>query len=113
LSPNLEEVCALVLKKVTPAPDERRKLLGLTRRLIKRIKNSAKENNLEISIRLEGSLAKDTWIRNDVDIDLFMGFSPEVERKRFEKVSLEIARKAAEGYEQKERFSEHPIRSMY
>jgi tRNA nucleotidyltransferase (CCA-adding enzyme) len=108
LSSIFEEICTRVLKKVTPEPGERQRLQDLTWRLIKRTETSAKENNLEVSVRLEGSLAKDTWLSNDVDIDLFMGFSPEVGRKRFEKVALEIARKVAEGHEQKERFAEHP-----
>jgi tRNA nucleotidyltransferase (CCA-adding enzyme) len=101
LSSIFEEICTRVLKKVTPEPGERQRLQDLTWRLIKRTETSAKENNLEVSVRLEGSLAKDTWLSNDVDIDLFMGFSPEVGRKRFEKVALEIARKVADAMNRK------------
>ena len=108
MSSIFEEICTHVLKKVTPKPPERERLQNLARRLIKKTETSAKENGLKISIRLEGSLAKDTWLSNDVDIDLFMGFSPGVEREMFEKVAMEIARKVTEGYEQKERFAEHP-----
>ena len=59
-------------------------------------------------MRVEGSVAKDTWLSENPDIDIFMRLPTSIPRKNLGEVGLKIAKKAAEGYVQLERFAEHP-----
>jgi len=104
----LEKVCAEVLEEVTPSRREREHILALAEELRKKVKAAAKEARVEAEVRVEGSVAKDTWLSEKPDIDVFMRVPTTMPREAFGTVCLEIARKATEGYRQVERFAEHP-----
>ncbi len=104
----LEEVCVDVLNRVTPTPGERKRILALTEELMKKVAVGAKEANLDAEVRIEGSVAKDTWLSEEPDIDIFMRVPTTVPREAFGTICLNIAKKATEGYKQVERFAEHP-----
>jgi tRNA nucleotidyltransferase (CCA-adding enzyme) len=63
---------------------------------------------IEAVVRVEGSLAKDTWLSEDPDIDVFMRVSPSIPRSQLGELALRIARRATAGARQVERFAEHP-----
>jgi len=108
MSSPLEEVCAEVLKRVTPAATERKQVLSLATRLVEKVREEAKEKGVETEVRVEGSVAKNTWLRDCSEIDVFMRVPTTMSREAFGTVCLEIAKKATEGYKQIERFAEHP-----
>jgi len=108
MSSPLEEVCAEVLKRVTPSGSERKQVLSLATRLVEKVREEAKEKRVEAEVRVEGSVAKNTWLRDCPEIDVFMRVSTSMPREAFGTVCLEIAKEAAEGYRQIERFAEHP-----
>ncbi|MEM2254988.1 MAG: nucleotidyltransferase domain-containing protein, partial [Candidatus Bathyarchaeia archaeon] len=68
----LETVCKTVLEKITPKPEERRKIEDLARRLEKSVTEAAERFGVKATVRLEGSVAKDTWLSGEPDIDIFM-----------------------------------------
>jgi tRNA nucleotidyltransferase (CCA-adding enzyme) len=105
---SLEEICAQVLKRVTPSESERKKVQELARKLTEEVERAAKEKQLEAVVRVEGSVAKNTWLRDCPEIDVFMQVPVTTPREAFGTVCLEIAKKATEGYRQIERFAEHP-----
>jgi len=102
------KVCATVLKEVTPDNRERARIEALAKKLEKKIVSASKELGVEVDVRVEGSVAKDTWLSEEPDIDIFMRVSTIIPRKSLGDVCLEIARKATEGSKQIERFAEHP-----
>jgi tRNA nucleotidyltransferase (CCA-adding enzyme) len=104
----LEEICAEVLKRVNPSESERKKVQALAKKLTEKVKEEAKEKKVKTEIRVEGSVAKNTWLRDCPEIDIFMRVPTTMPREAFGTVCLEIAKKAIEGYEQIERFAEHP-----
>jgi len=104
----LEEICAEVLKRVTPSGSEREQVLSLAKRLVEKVREEAKEKGVETEIRVEGSVAKNTWLRDDPEIDIFMRVPTTMPREAFGTVCLQIAKRATEGYKQIERFAEHP-----
>jgi len=104
----LEEICADVLKKITPSRKKKEHILTLAKTLTEKVRNAAKEAEIEAEVRVEGSVAKDTWLREEPDIDIFMRVPTSMPREAFGTVCLEIARKATEGFKQIERFAEHP-----
>ena len=72
------------------------------------MREAAKEAGVEAEVRVEGSVAKDTWLGEEPDIDVFMRVPTTMPREAFGTVCLEIARKATDGFKQIERFAEHP-----
>jgi tRNA nucleotidyltransferase (CCA-adding enzyme) len=104
----LEEIIAEVLKSVTPNSVNRKCVLSLANRLIRKVREVAKERGVEAKIRVEGSVAKDTWLRQEPEIDIFMRIPKTMPREAFGTVCLEIARNATKGLKQIERFAEHP-----
>ncbi len=108
MSPTLEKICTEVLKKITPSSEERKRILELAEELKKKVMTAAEEEGIEAKVRVEGSVAKDTWLSEEPDIDIFMRVPTTIPREEFGKTCLKIARKATKGFKQVERFAEHP-----
>ncbi|MDI6805959.1 MAG: CCA tRNA nucleotidyltransferase [Candidatus Bathyarchaeia archaeon] len=104
----IEKLCATVLKKVTPKKAQRIKVEALAKKLEGKVAETAKALGVEAQVRIEGSVAKDTWLSEDPEIDIFMRVPTTIPRKSLGDVCLKIARKATEGSKQIERFAEHP-----
>jgi tRNA nucleotidyltransferase (CCA-adding enzyme) len=108
LATSIEEIRAEVLKRTNPSESERKKVQELAKKLTSDVEKEAKQRKLEADVRVEGSVAKNTWLRDCPEIDVFIQVPKTVHREAFETVCLEIGKKATEGYEQIERFAEHP-----
>ena len=104
----IENVCATVLERVTPKKGERAKIEALAKELEKKIVSASERLGIKTKVRLEGSVAKDTWLSEEPEIDIFMRIPKTIPRKSLGDVCLKIARKATEGSKQIERFAEHP-----
>ena len=108
MSPTLEKICEEVSKKVTPSSEERRRILELAEDLKKKVMTAAEEEGIKTKVRVEGSVAKNTWLSEEPDIDIFMRVPTIIPREEFGTTCMKIARKATEGFKQVERFAEHP-----
>lgn len=108
MASKLETLLSEVLKEATPSLEERRHVLTLAKKLSERVEEAAKKARVDIEVRVEGSIAKDTWSRELPDIDIFMRVPPDVPRESFGTVYLDIAKEATADAEQFERFAEHP-----
>ena len=104
----LEKVCSDVLEKIKPKPEEREKIEVLAKALEKKVAEAAAEYGVKATVRLEGSVAKDTWLSGEPDIDIFMRLPKSIPRTSLGETALKIARKATQGAKQVERFAEHP-----
>jgi tRNA nucleotidyltransferase (CCA-adding enzyme) len=104
----LEELIAEILKKVTPNSEGREHVISLANSLTKKVREAAEEKGVEAEVRIEGSVAKDTWLKEEPEIDIFMRLPKTMPREAFGTVCLEIARNATKGFRQIERFAEHP-----
>ena len=104
----LEEIFSQVLKRVNPSESEQKNVQELAKELIKKVEEAARERGVDAEVRVEGSVAKNTWLRDCPEIDVFMQVSTTTPKEAFRTVFLEIAKKATEGYTQIERFAEHP-----
>ncbi len=108
MSSKLNTVLATVLKKITPNEKEKREVSSLAETLVKKVRAAAKEARLDAKIRVEGSVAKDTWLKTEPEIDIFMQSPPSTPREMFGTVCLDVAKKATKDSKQVERFAEHP-----
>jgi tRNA nucleotidyltransferase (CCA-adding enzyme) len=106
-----EQITAIskrVLQKISPQKEERLKVETLSRRLEEKIAAVCKAEGIAATVRVEGSVAKDTWLSGNPDIDVFIRLPTSIPRRNFGDVGLKIAKKAAGDAEQLERFAEHP-----
>lgn len=105
---NLEKILATARRETTPSNQERKKVLLTTESLVEKVKKEAKKAGIDAKVRVEGSVAKDTWLRREPDIDIFMRLPTTTPREAFGTVCLKIAKAATKGSKQVERFAEHP-----
>ena len=97
-----------ILGKITPAKEDRVKVDAITRELELKVSLACKEAGVSAIVRVEGSVAKDTWLKENPDIDIFMRLPISIPRKSLGDIALRIAKNAAGSYKQIERFAEHP-----
>jgi tRNA nucleotidyltransferase (CCA-adding enzyme) len=97
-----------VLKKIAPSEADRAKMDSLAKELELKVSAACEEFGVEAVVRVEGSFAKNTWLKEDPDVDVFMRLPSTVPRKSLGEIALKIARKATAGARQVERFAEHP-----
>jgi len=104
----LESALSKVLKKITPSHEEKKQILALAEELKQRVEEVAQKRGLDVTVRVEGSVAKNTWLRESPDIDIFMQVPPTVRREALGTTYLRIAKEAMADTKQIERFAEHP-----
>jgi tRNA nucleotidyltransferase (CCA-adding enzyme) len=109
----IADLTSKVLEKISPTKEDYKKVRVLTRELEEKIRLACKEEGIEAIVRVEGSVAKDTWLRENPDIDIFVRLPTSIPRKNLGDVGLKIAKKAAGGAEQVERFAEHPYLQIF
>jgi tRNA nucleotidyltransferase (CCA-adding enzyme) len=102
-----------ILEKITPRKEEYAKINALSRELEQKITLACRQEGVEAIVRVEGSIAKDTWLSENPDIDIFMRLPTSIPRKNLGDIGLKIAKKAADDAEQLERFAEHPYLEVF
>ena len=101
-----------VLRRITPSFAERRRLNKVVLELLDRVKEEIERENIRAVPKLVGSVAKDTYLRDSIDIDIFLLFPPNTPRKEMERKGLLIGKRILKEHE--ERYAEHPyIRGKY
>lgn len=109
----INSVSKQILRRITPTEEERIRVNALSRRLEQEIAAACKRESVPATVRVEGSVAKDTWISENPDIDIFMRLPTSIPRKNLGQVGLKIAKDAAGDAEQLERFAEHPYLEIF
>jgi tRNA nucleotidyltransferase (CCA-adding enzyme) len=102
-----------VLGRITPKPEEQAKVDALRHKLEQKISDACRSEGVNAIVRVEGSVAKDTWLSENPDIDVFMRLPTSIPRKNLGDIGLRIAKKAAGNAEQLERFAEHPYLEVF
>ena len=110
--PGSELIEIKVLKRITPDASEKKQIERVIEALKEQVNKEIKKTKIPITIELVGSIAKDTYIRTSVDIDLFLVFPTTVSREILQEKGLMIGRAILE--QQEECFAEHPyVRGMF
>ena len=107
MASSLRRVVEDVLAQIVPREEDRKKVESTAELVQTLLGNEVKESGLNIDIEVGGSVAKNTWLRDDVDIDLFMLFPTSIDKRRLGEHGLSIAKKAVQIYPQRERYAEH------
>ena len=99
-----------VVKQLVPSTQEAASEQKMARSLITRIK---KMNGPHVNVALAGSLARNTHLRGDRDIDIFVFYPPSLKREKFEKEGLKLGHTVFGKNFHEEAYSEHPyVRGM-
>jgi tRNA nucleotidyltransferase (CCA-adding enzyme) len=102
-----------ILQRITPNQDERARINALSHKLEQEIQQACQAEGVAAKVRVEGSVAKDTYLRENPDIDVFMRLPTSIPRKNLGDIGLKIAKKAAGEAEQVERYAEHPYLEIF
>lgn len=107
---NIEEVTVKVLRKIRPSLVESEKLMRLANELLGVVKSLSSNYEGIVDVRLEGSVAKGTWIRGREEVDIFVQFSKDVDKGKLEKTILEVGNIVIKkfGGKTEVRYAEHP-----
>jgi tRNA nucleotidyltransferase (CCA-adding enzyme) len=100
-----------VLKKITPSTDDRKKLEKIIVELKEKLKLEIKKRDLPVIIKLVGSTAKDTYLKNNLDIDYFLLYPTKFDKKDIAKNTLSIGEEILTDTE--ESYAEHPYLRGY
>ena len=95
-----------VIGLITPAPEDRKKLEETIKDLKKQVNKEIIKKKLPASIEIVGSTAKDTYLKNNLDIDLFLMFPTTFSKEDIGHNALVIGRKLLNNTE--ECYAEHP-----
>jgi len=95
-----------ILEKITPTKEYRLKLESTIKNIKLQLGKEIRERNLPASIELVGSTAKDTYLKNDLDIDFFLKFPANIPKEEIAKNTLLIGKKILK--ETEESYAEHP-----
>jgi tRNA nucleotidyltransferase (CCA-adding enzyme) len=108
LNKKIEKIISEVKRRIAPNEKHRRHVLKLAEKFRGKVEEEIRKRKLSAEVRLQGSIAKDTWLKDDADIDIFMLLPEETPKEALGRVYLEAARASLKGYKIVERFAEHP-----
>jgi len=109
---SIEQIESKVIDKIIPTEKDKRVLQDVVDTLLDIIKKELSSRNLPAYTEIVGSIAKDTFLRNNLDIDLFLVFPTSFSKEDIGKIALDIGRKILDDTE--ECYAEHPyIRGYY
>lgn len=93
---------------VEPSIDDRRRIGYIADTYTKRVKDIAAGYREVSNVVLVGSYAKDTWLAESVDIDIFLKIRQEVDEERFEQVAMDVGLRALHDINPYLRYAQHP-----
>jgi tRNA nucleotidyltransferase (CCA-adding enzyme) len=105
-----EEIIEYVLKKIKPSEKDLEEINSLASKIINKCKEKCIKNNLETEVILSGSTAKNTWLKNLGEIDVFILFNKSLDEKKIEEYIIKIGKEAIKDLNgiYRLRYAEHP-----
>ncbi|WP_430515197.1 CCA tRNA nucleotidyltransferase [Pyrococcus woesei] len=112
---DIEDVIEEVLQKIVPSEEEKRFIKTLMEEIKEKAKETIEELNLNAKPYFVGSLAKDTYLAGDHDVDLFIAFPLDTGLEELKEKGLEIGKALGNKLGKYEiAYAEHPyVRAKY
>lgn len=95
-----------ILEKITPSKEYKKRIKEIVKEIEKSIAQEIINRNLPATIELVGSIAKDTYLKDDLDIDFFIKFPTKYKKELIGKNALSIGKNILTATE--ESYAEHP-----
>ena len=107
-----EEIIKEVLERIVPSKEEEEEIERAVSEIEDRISIEARKRGLEVEVMLVGSIAKGTYLKNSLDIDIFILFPSGYPKDEMRDHSLAIGKEVLQDW--KIQYAEHPyIRGKY
>ncbi|MCK4319631.1 CCA tRNA nucleotidyltransferase [Candidatus Micrarchaeota archaeon] len=104
----MEKILKTVLKKISPGKKEIEEIEGIKRKIMKKI-----ELPKGTKLVATGSVAKETFIKGEKDLDLFALFPKKYSKERMFRVLKKAVEKAFPKERKEEGYAEHPYIKLY
>lgn len=100
----------LILKDIKPSLDEKNKINNVSSKLINFLNKTCMEEGIDAKIALVGSVAKNTALKGKSDIDIFMAFPLDTDKKYLKEMGLYLAHKCSDEFDgvASHHFASHP-----
>ena len=106
MSEEFDAVVSRVRERVSPDDGERKRLQRAAATVMERAREAIADLPVEAEVLQVGSTARGTWTAGDRDVDVFVAFSPELERSELEEYGLAVGHAVLpEGHEE---YADHP-----
>jgi len=102
----LEKLKKEIISRIRPEKKGREEMQKAVKKLTSLILEKVKKSDKRIEIAVLGSVSRDTWLRDEKDIDFFLKFPVEYKKDEMEKIVENIGKKVLKKFEK--RFAEHP-----
>ncbi len=104
---SIQTVLVHVAKKVVPGRLEHKKMSRLAERLKTQVQSILDDAAIDGKVSVQGSYARDTWLSDETDLDIFASFSPSMDRQEWTQEILPTIRKGIAA-KTIDRYAEHP-----
>ena len=104
-SSRMEQILGKALKRITPAKNELDAEKKISVETVERIRRAEGKH---VDVIVCGSLARNTHLRGDRDIDIFVMMPPHITETEFENEGLRIGKLVFRGHKWEKAFSQHP-----
>ncbi len=104
----LQEILLQVKDKIAPTLAERNLIARLSGQLKDELESILASNRIQAEVSIQGSVAHDTWLQGEHDLDIFARFPENTDRREWTKKFLPLVRKGFKQYRKIERYAEHP-----
>ena len=102
------DVLKQALKLVEPTQKEIDLVNKVAKNSLELVKKSASKFDGIVDVTFGGSYAKGTWLKGDVDVDIFVKIRPDVSEQEFERIGRQLGLQALRSYKPYLRYSQHP-----
>jgi len=107
-----EEIIREVMKKIVPSKSEEEEIKRVVNEIEGKISAEAEKEGLKVDVMLVGSIAKGTYLKNSLDVDIFILFPSDYSKEEMRDYSLKIGKKVLDDW--KIQYAEHPyVRGKY
>jgi len=107
-----EAVLKSVLLRIKPSASQQREVIATVNREMQAMSKAFGKIDRDLEVRLEGSLAKDTWIVSDVDADVFVLFPQRYGKQSMGNIVITEVRKHYGPEKVTLRYAEHPYATV-
>lgn len=95
-----------ILKQITPTEEEKKEIKNASNKLLKQINSELDAMNLDLDVKIFGSVSRDTWLAHEKDVDVFVMFPADFSKRELEDTVTTVGKRILKGLEK--RFAEHP-----
>jgi len=104
----MADVLKQALKLVEPTKKDIVMVDSVAKTSLELVKKAASKFDGIADVAFGGSYAKATWLKDDVDVDIFVKIRPDINESDFEKIGRNLGFQALRSYKPYLRYSQHP-----